>query len=265
VFLNEPARTNFDINFTLLGFPVRVHPAFFVLPLVLGSGFLSWDGVNAGVVLLVLTIVFFVSILVHELGHAIAMRYYGHSPRILIYWMGGLAIVDGFNVWGGRRSLPLNGFRKVVVSLAGPAFGFALAVLIAVLTYAIGGKVRLDTTGLIPSAIPDLRGSVLAGNLAVGIALAIGLWANIFWNVLNLAPVFPLDGGQIARELFVMQEPWNGIKYSMVLSIVTAIVIAVFGFQSGHQFLGVFFGFMAWNNYVELQRTGGGFGGRRPW
>ena len=28
------------------------------------------------------------------------------------------------------------------------------------------------------------------------------LFVNIFWGLVNLLPVFPLDGGQISRELF---------------------------------------------------------------
>ena len=107
MILGEPRPTRFDLNFSLMGFPVRVHPAFFILPLLLGAGFtgLAYQiGLNAGVILLVLAVVFFVSILVHELGHALAFRYYGYPCRIMLYWMGGLAIPDSGGAWSNHRS-----------------------------------------------------------------------------------------------------------------------------------------------------------------
>ena len=95
--------------------------------------------------------------------------------------------------------------------------------------------------------------------------LRLAIWVNIFLNILNLAPVYPLDGGQIARQLFLVSDPWNGLKYSVILSIVVSALIALISFMKGDQFIGVFFGFMAWSNYTTLQQMGGGGYGGRPW
>ena len=112
MFLSEPKRTGYDLNFSLLGFPCRVHPAFFILPLLFGRSFVGGaNPVNTGVGLVLIAALFFVSILVHELGHAIAFRRFGIDSRIVLYWMGGLAIPDSGNPWGGRsnsRSLTSN-------------------------------------------------------------------------------------------------------------------------------------------------------------
>jgi Zn-dependent protease len=89
MFLAEPQPTAFDLRFQIFGFPVRVHPAFFLMPLILGGGLLQGDNPGStGVNFLVLTAVFFVSILVHELGHALAMRFYGESASSFIGWVG---------------------------------------------------------------------------------------------------------------------------------------------------------------------------------
>ena len=94
--------------------------------------------------------------------------------------------------------------------------------------------------------------------------LTVTLFANVFINVLNLAPVFPLDGGQVARQLFLRYDAYNGIRYSMIFSMVVAILIAVLNFQHD-RFIALFFGFMAWSNYMTLQQMSGGMGGGRSW
>ena len=73
VFLSEPGQTGYDMQFSLFGFPVRVHPLFFLAPLLFGQGLVSGMP-NVGLALLVVTFVFFVSILFHELGHAWAFK-----------------------------------------------------------------------------------------------------------------------------------------------------------------------------------------------
>ena len=146
MLLNEPGRTSYDINFNLMGFPVRVHPAFFIMPLILGGGFLRNSPINAGVMLIVLVAVFFVSILVHELGHALAFRYYGQGSRIVLYWMGGLAIPENYGRVGNRndasRSIP-----RIIISAAGPIFGFLLAALLIGMSKQWEARSNSDLTG----------------------------------------------------------------------------------------------------------------------
>src|SRR5947209_3311038 len=58
-----------------------------------------------------------------------------------------------------------------------------------------------------------------------------GLGALLVWIACvffsNLLPIWPLDGGQISRELFTWRAPTNGVRYSLVLSILTAGLLAV--------------------------------------
>ncbi len=62
------AETQFDLKFRLLGVPVRVHPFFWVVSAVMG-----WRTNNLPAVLLWVGCVF-VSILVHEFGHALTFQ-----------------------------------------------------------------------------------------------------------------------------------------------------------------------------------------------
>ncbi|MBX9581317.1 MAG: hypothetical protein K2X87_13490, partial [Gemmataceae bacterium] len=111
--LVEPDRTPYDLNFRLFGFPVRVHPLFWVVTVLFGSSALRDFGPEY---LLVWVVVVFVSILVHELGHAFAFRAFGTDAAVVLYGFGGLAVP-----WGGVAGR----WRRVAVSLAGPAAGFA--------------------------------------------------------------------------------------------------------------------------------------------
>lgn len=268
MFLAEPGRTAYDLNFSLFGFPVRVHPAFLILPLLIGSGLLQSANTNAGVMLLLLVVIFFVSILVHELGHAFAFRYYGQASRIVIYWMGGLAIPDqGGNVWSSSRRRSIGSNQQIVISLAGPVFGFVLAGLIIGLILSIGGEVAYFQNGLLPVLLVNLEQTAFAESTqrsTMESVLNVSLFANVFINVLNLAPVFPLDGGQVARQLFLRFDAYNGLRYSMIFSMVVAILIAVLNFQHD-RFIALFFGFMAWSNFTTLQQINGGVGGGRSW
>lgn len=267
MLFQEPKATPYDISFSFLGFPVRVHPAFFIMPLLLGGSILRGAealGVNVGVALLVLAAVFFISILVHELGHTLAFRYFGIQSRILLYWMGGLAIPDSFGSWQGARQGSLSSNQKIIVSLAGPFAGFCLVGFFAGLVYLLGGRIEVSTSSFIPTLFPIMENSKVAGNGAMLIFLFMGLWANVFWNVLNLAPVYPLDGGQVARELFTQFNPHEGVRYSLVAGVIAGGLIALYGLKAGDHFMAFFFGYMAWVNFQSMQQFSG-YGGGRPW
>lgn len=257
MFLSEPGRTGYDLNFSCFGFPVRVHPAFFVLPLLLGNGLIT-PAVNQGVGLLVVTGIFFVSILIHELGHAVAFRYFGIPSRIVLYWMGGLAIPESSRAWGNRPTGALNPNQQIVISFAGPAFGLALAAVFYGLVYLLGGSVTFRNESFPPLLEPFFsKESKYAGYGIVFMICYGGIMLNLFLNILNLAPIYPLDGGQIARQVMVKLDAYNGVRNSIVLSLGSAILIALVSLSAGDRFLAFFFGFMAWTNYQMLQQYNG--------
>ena len=55
------------------------------------------------------------------------------------------------------------------------------------------------------------------------------LWVNIFWGLINLMPVFPLDGGQVARYAWLKRDPWGGVRKSLWLSVIAGVLVAVVG------------------------------------
>lgn len=258
MFLSEPPETNYDLRFSLAGFPVRVHPFFWLAAILLGSGGARGD--EAGALLLVWVGVLFGSILVHEMGHALAFRWYGASARIVMYIFGGLAIPDvSRNPWS--RPPRLTAGAHMIVSLAGPVAGFVLAAFVVAIVQALGGAVEIT-----PHAFPGwqvLRAP--AGNYLVWFAFRQLLWVNVLWGVVNLLPIFPLDGGQITHAYLTTVDPRDGHFKSLQLSFGAALVVAIGGYLATHDlFVALLFGSLAYSNYMAMRSTGGGFGGK-PW
>ena len=109
--LGNVAPTEFDLRFSMFGIPVRVHPLFWAV-----SAFMGWNPNDIKMTLIWIACVF-VSILVHELGHALTARYFGWPPEIVLYHFGGLAMFQPYSGMTTKRS--------IIVSAAGPFAGFA--------------------------------------------------------------------------------------------------------------------------------------------
>jgi len=250
VFSGEPGPTQFDWNFRLAGFPVRVHPLFWLMAFLIGAG----GGERLALVIWMAAV--FVSILVHELGHAFTMRYFGQDARVVLYMMGGLAIPES-SPWRASSGRRVRGpLSQILISAAGPGAGFLLAGLVTAIVFAVGGLVRLHLAhGFVPIPVVALPEAANEQWYAVVESL---LWVNIFWGLMNLVPVYPLDGGQIAREVLVAKDPWEGVVKSLWLSVVVGGAVALLGFVVLHdRFLGILFGLLAFSNFLAIQNLRG--------
>ena len=259
MLLGEPARTDWDWNFHLLGIRIRIHPLFWAIALLLGI-----QSVNQDLVLLLLWIAaVFSSIVVHEMGHALCFRYYRINSHIVLYPFGGLAIPDSYQVAGYGSQLKPG--QQLAISAAGPAAQLGLAFLVILLLRLAGYSDGLVSSFVPPHWTADPQVPVPSPEFASFIFYF--LYVSIFWALLNLMPVYPLDGGQIARELFLLGGSRQAIPHSLILSIVVAVGIALWGFQSEQQFTGIMFLMLAYSSYMTLQQyTGrGGFGGGGRW
>lgn len=259
MLLGEPARTQADLNFSFFGIPVRVHPFFWLIAVLLGP-------IDTGLPeILVRVAAFFLAILVHELGHAMAMRAYGFRPWITLYGLGGLTSCNPAGDYGSSGSEPA---RQILISAAGPGAGFALAgILIGAISLA-GYRVQLGLGGTYGVVIRMEQ----VGPVYLDYFLWYMLFISIIWGIVNLLPVYPLDGGQIAREIFLKVNPRDGIRQSLLLSTVTAAAVAVIvlgrsiqaaggQFRFGMLWVPLLFGYLAYASYATLQA----YSGRRPW
>jgi Zn-dependent protease len=240
-----PPPTQYDLRFNIAGIPVRVHPLFWLIAALLGS--------TGNIVLLPIWIfVLFISILIHELGHAFAFRRYGQHSQIVLHFAGGLTIPESVP-WGGRwANVALSRGQEIFISLAGPFAGFLFAGLIVLVVSLTGGTVL--TTRLLGFIPLPLNAIMPFGGLFLGALFSMLLWVNIFWGFINLLPVYPLDGGQAARNLFIQYDPWDGVRKSLWLSVFTGGLLALVGlvvFQS--IFMALLFGFLAFQSYQSVR------------
>lgn len=238
MLLGEPPRSGGDLNFQLLGIPVRVHPFFWLIAVMLGLG----PGTRAPE-LLIWVVSVFLSVLIHEMGHALVMRAYGIWPWITLYSFGGLA---SYSPAEARHAGP---FGQVLISFAGPGSQFLFVAVLAAILKAAGYNVVVLTDGLVPFVLP----SETVVSWGLNRLLIDLMYISIAWGVLNLIPVYPLDGGQIAREVFVAASPRNGVSMSLVLSIVAGACVALVAFSQQNIFLGLMFGMLAYGSYTTLQ------------
>lgn len=246
--LSEPPRSPYDLHFTLLGVPVRVHPFFWLVALMFGLTGREADPTR----MLLWVLAVFVSILVHEMGHAVVIRAHGWEPWITLHGMGGLA---------SYRATRRTHRSEILIALAGPAAGFLLAALVLAGIAATGHEIAFDWE-LLPRVPVRFE---LFRNKYLNLLLYFMLDVNIFWGLVNLLPVAPLDGSQVARELLDQQFPGDGLRRSLLLSIWVAAATAIYALvRMQEPYIAMMFGYLAYNSYAALQAWShrGGFGGR---
>ena len=203
-------------QFTIFRIPVRVEPFHWVILALLGIPRDLSDR-NGLIQMLLFMLAGFFSILVHELGHALTGKKFGvRNPEIVLHGMGGVAIFPG------ARFTRKESF---LTTLAGPGIQIILG-LVAYLIY---------------SQIPFQPG------------ISEFLWKlffiSIFWAVLNLFPIMPMDGGQMLHAALGDHR----IKITYQVGIITGVLLAItcLVLKVGI-FAPILFGYLAYQNYQRL-------------
>ena len=240
MYFSEPQPTPFDLNFSLLGIPVRVSPWFWLGSAIFGYGVTQGDLQ----MMFLWEIAVFLSILIHEMGHAVVIRHFGELPRVVLVFLGGLAIGGG-----GRSSR-----QQIAISAAGPIAQILLAVLTIAAVRASGHAYPHEIIGGIPfwnNNWYDLEGRGLQEIPYYGLRVFVEflVWPSIVWALINLVPVWPLDGGQIVRALMSIFSPREGVRQSLLVSAIAGAAVAVYGFKEGQPFLGMMFAALAFDSF----------------
>jgi Zn-dependent protease len=166
----------------IFGIDIRIHwswlAIFFLLLWWLAEGFFDdvnayshWSSIERWVASGITTILFFVSILLHELSHSLVARRLGlpvHSITLFIF--------------GGVSSLtqePDSPGQEFKMAIVGPLMSFALGILAAAIA-----------AGLWANGLDDTVPGAVAAYLA---------FINIAVGIFNMLPGYPLDGGRVLR------------------------------------------------------------------
>ena len=226
-----PQPTPLDIRFVLFRIPISITPFFWLIGAFLAYGFANDPRNNQldPIAFATAILAILISILVHELGHGLVIRYvFGATTMIFLHGFGGVAVHDRPYYYRTPRRL-----GRIFISFAGPLAGFLLSALCLGVLWNYSEMI--------------VAGSYL--RFFLNLVFSIG----IFWGILNLLPVYPLDGGQIFREICLQVSQRYGMQVSIGLSAVTAILLALYFLKTGRPF-GVFlFGVMAYQSIQMLQ------------
>lgn len=207
-------------EFRLGRIPVRIHPVFFLL-----AGFLGLQHTRPASILVFVALVL-VSVLWHELGHAVAFRAFGYDSSILLHGMGGLTMPV--------TDRPLPPAKDLAVSLAGPVAGIAVGLAALLL------------------GDPSFGSDSQAG--LVDVALADAVWVNLGWGVLNLVPILPLDGGRVMASLIDLATKGRGARPARYVSIGVGLALGALALMNGLVFGALLLGWFVYSNVQDLQR-----------
>jgi stage IV sporulation protein FB len=206
------------IRFALFGIPIQIQPWFWITLAIIGGG-ASANSKAAILQLALFLLAGLISILVHELGHALAGRAFGASSEITLQAFGGYAAFAG-----ARFTRP----QHFLVTAAGPAAQILLGLVIYLL-------------------IPEL----FKLTSTAGYFWQTLVWISCAWALINLLPVLPLDGGQMVNAILGPAR----LKLTLWITILTASCAALIVFKTTDSFIfPIFLGFFAWQAWQALRQ-----------
>ncbi|MFI3243955.1 MAG: hypothetical protein R3Y56_06860 [Akkermansia sp.] len=251
-----------SLSFSLFGVPIEIQPFAWLLLAFLGGACRINDGSDLMPVLIFM-VAGMISVIAHELGHALVGRkLMGGSPYIQIGGMGGVTVNESIR-YGSR-------WHFFAMVLGGPLAGFLPALLAFVLLVLQSGSFSGSLAFVECTTFPFFA-SVADYNAAgaVGYSLydvdadqfslmydvytsffMVGIW----WTILNLLPIFPLDGGKLLGTLL------NNFKVASMVGIVFSALFLLFGLYSESVYnciIAAYIAYLNWQHFQQFRSTQG--------
>ena len=204
--------------FKVKGIDIKVHLTF-VLILIWAAyrwSVSTGEGLQGAIFGIVATLLLFLSVTLHELGHSLQAIKFGVKVRdITLMPMGGLAQME---------SIPEDPNKELRIALAGPLVNFGIAALL------IGLGALLDARALL--SFDELIASL--GRVSWSGLLAYLTSANLMLGLFNLIPAFPMDGGRVLRALLARKmDHAKATNIAAQIGQGLALLMGLWGFMSG--------------------------------
>jgi Zn-dependent protease/CBS domain-containing protein len=241
---------------TVRGIPIRVHASFLLI--LLWAAFLGFNGGrgpwprNIGFMVL-FTLLLFVCVVLHELGHSIVAQLFGIPVQDITLWpIGGVARIG---------NMPEKPHQEFLIAAAGPATSFVLAIILTLMAAALFGPGELLRLFQQPWRLQRLGVTMTGESLVLLLALN-----NLLLALFNLIPAFPMDGGRVLRSLLAVFLPYGrATRAASFLGQGIALVLGLVAILTGGFFLGLVALFIfagAWQERQQ-QTTNEGLAGLR--
>ncbi len=192
--------------------PIHIFPFFWLLIVMIG-----WLNSSSILGTAIWSVVILFSVLIHEYGHALTALMFGQTAEINLVGLGGLT---------KRQGPRLERWKEFIIVLNGPMAGFITFIFAYYLMSFVGEKKAM-----------------------LIYALEIAINVNLFWTLLNLLPVLPLDGGHLLRILLEGAFGIRGLKLAFFVSIVLASLIGLYFFMIQQILMGALFFMLAFESY----------------
>ena len=228
------------IYFSLLGVHVKIQPSFWVTLAVMAY---LLCGAEQGVLGMALFVVAgFFCVFAHEMGHALAGRWSGACrPVIDMAWLGGSCT---------NNVCQLSRGKLILVALAGPFTSMALVLpvlLWMIYSYgdADGAALRLVALvcGMVPASMFEFCPPMVV--LFCTYMVQVAVW----WSLLNLLPIYPLDGGVVVGHLI------DGPRKMHSICMGIGCILAVAAFALGYYAMFFILLFLIFINYHGLKNS----------
>ncbi|MDE0231277.1 MAG: site-2 protease family protein [bacterium] len=208
----------------LAGIPLRVKPSFLVVVCLLGMPIVRYPTVEPPELVGRLAVwlgVVLVSVVIHELGHALLARRFGADVTMELWALGGLT------TWQ-PVSRPIPPVRRAAIAAAGSALGLVVGAAVYPLWKMAGPPVGL-----------------------VSLALGWIVWVNLGWGLINWLPIRLLDGGHIFRGVIDALWPERADRIANLFFLFTSAAAALVAFRLSLPIAGLFAAFML---IMEIRR-----------
>ncbi len=213
------------LRFALGPIPVRIHLSFLLLAL------LAWSAGFSGGQVAIWTGVALVSILGHELGHAVTARRYRAEAAITLYALGGVTRIV--------PTRPLTGRQRFWVSAAGSLVEVAPAV--GLLLAGRSGVFGSSVAAVLSAPFGDMIGLAALLGEPVAFAVATFVWVSLVWGVFNWLPIRGLDGYQMLGRILEARLTRAGAAATLrVVAVATGATVAFLAWRAGLRFAALF-------------------------
>jgi Zn-dependent protease len=205
----------------LFGVSLRIHFSFALLVLYVFSEPKLVNSPNGIARAVAMVLLIFVAVLLHELGHILALR--GKSPKlrgVILFPIGGLWVNEPASFASASPATPRTAEGETNAALAGAFTSFSVALVAGLII-----QLQLPQAELLH---PPFMSAL---NLPRSF-----VWINLFLGALNLLPAYPLDVGRVVRAHFQRtMDPVAATRRAVTIAHGFAIVFIIAGAASTHE------------------------------